>query len=525
MTTTTDFRTVRREQDREDRRATEAARLERERLAGEQRMNLQRLALEAEQARREQDRRDREQAAQVKAEREAAQRAAAAQAKKDRAREKARQAKERRERRIAAVKAVPAWVAEHLDLAAALTVMACSILPALVSQGASLKATGIVHAMGLPGLLLVGLLPVMLECSAWAATAGEAKAMKSGRNPWPYRIAIYTFAGLAAWINWQHGQNVGGRQYGLLLGSVLAASSVVPIVVWQLVQLGRHQEARAALKAARTARRHERAETKKRQELYPDIWHTAQQLRAIAGHGRLSVQEAWQAAYAVHEGAGVDGLPDDLMVLMSSDLLGLRAAAEERLADVLRTLNRARARRLAVSGVASENQSPQSGVSVRHPSAAASAGGGIIPPTHPGNRSLQRAAERARRTASAQAAPSVPPSARPREDTPTRTRKPRPPRPERTLSKGAKNAARETAMASATDAAAAEKKALEDWARETLRTGGTVTWQAVRAEALRRRKETDKKAVEPSRSWSYDRLKAAKATAGMHVVQPGERSA
>jgi hypothetical protein len=522
--TTTDFRTVRREQDREDRRVADAARLERERLAADQQMEIRRLALEATEKQREQDRLDQAQKAKERAEREERKRAADLQAKTQRDREKTRRRKERRERRSAAVKAAPKWVAEHLDLAAALVVMACSIIPALFSQSASLSDTGITASMGWKGSLLVALLPVMLECSAWAATAGEAKALAQGRSPWAYRVAVYVFAGLAAWINWQHGHNAGGAKYGLLLGSVLAASSVIPIAVWQLVQVGRHREVKAKLRAERIARREARRTNRDRRKLYPDIWHTAKQLRAIAGRERLSMEEAWHGAYAVHEGAGPEALPNDLMVLLSAELLGLRAEAEKGLADVLGKLKEARALRLKVSGAAAENVPTRTAESVHKASVKVSADGGVIPPTHPANRSLHRAAQRVRETASAQAAPSVPMSAPAREDKPARTRKPRPPRPERTLSEGAKKAARETALASATDAAAAEKKALEDWAADELRADRKVTWQAVQAETLRRRKETDKKAVQPSRSWSYDRLNAAKKSTGLHLVQ-GERSA
>lgn len=525
MTTTTDFRQVRREQDREDRRAADEARLERERLAADQQIEIQRLALEAEKAEREQDRLDKAQKATEKAEREERKRAADLQAKNQRDREATRRKKERRERRTTAIKATPKWLAEHLDLAAALVVMACSIIPALISQSASLSDTGITAptAMGWTGSLLVALLPVMLECSAWAATAGEAKALSQGRSPWAYRITVYLFASLAGWINWQHGQHVGGETYGLLLGSVLAASSIIPIAVWQLVQLGRHREVKAKLKADRRARREVRRTNKDRKKLYGDIWHTAKQLRAIAGRNRLTMDEAWNAAYAVVEGAGEEALPADLMVLLSAELLGLRAKAEQGLADVLVTLNQARAARLKVSAAATENASAGASGSAQKTSAKVVQDGGITPPTHPANRSLHKAAQRARRTASAQAAPSVPTSAPAREDKPARTRKPRPPRPERTLSKGAKTAARETALASATDAAAAEKASLERWIADELRADRKVTWQAVQAEALRRRKETNKKATQPARSWCYDRLTAAKNSTGLHLV--GERSA
>lgn len=527
----TDFRPPKREsladrraQDREDRR-----------LADETKLEQQRLAQEAEDRRREQDRLDKQadaeqkraekaQAEEQKRERAAAERAAKEKADKERAREKARRQKERRERRTAAVKAAPGWIAEHLDLAAALVVMACSIVPALISQGSSLSVMGLDPWM-------VALLPVMLEASAWAATAGEAKAMAAGRAVWPYRFAVWLFAGFAGAINWAHGYDIGshdGRPYGPQVGAVLAASSIVPIGLWQLVQLGRHREAREKSKADRKKRRDQRKDREARKERYKDVWETALDLRAIAGRQRLSEDDAWQAAWAVWEGASEDALPDDLLTLLSAELLGLRVEAEERLAQVLGDLRDARARRLKASGTATGNESTKTAETVRESSANLSAGGGITPPTRPQEASATGLLDRLGRPISAQVAPSVPPSARTREDTPPRTRTPRPAPPKRTLSKGAKNAARETALKASGTSAADEKKALEEWALDVLRKSGEISWQAIQTEALKRRKETDKKAVQPSRSWSYDRRTAAIKEAkrhGLHLVQPGERSA
>lgn len=514
----TDFRTAKRddraaerEQDRADRRAAEDARLERERLAGMQELEEKRLAQEAEDRRREQERLDREQQRRIENEQKEADRKARAQADKERRREKDRKRRELRERRLALVKAAPGWVSEHLDLAAALTVMACSIVPALISQAGSLSETGIADdtAMGWMGGLLIALLPVMLECSAWAATAGEAKAMKAKRSPWPYRIAIYTFAGLAAWVNYLHGVNVGGEKHGMLLGSILAASSVIPIAVWQLVQVGRHGEYKAQRKADRKARAEHTAWRKRCKKLYPDVWHTAKQLRAIAGPGELTELAAWLAAWAVHEGAGSQGLDQETLTLLSADLLELRVGAEERLAEVLARLDTARTERLKVSVGLGGNAGTGTPEASADGSVKVSANGGTTPPTRSGETSVTGLVDRLGRPlvreVSPQLAPSVPPSARARETAPARTRKARPAPPTRTLSKGAKNAARETAKRSASPAAADEKKALEEWALSRLRTSGEVTWQEIRDEAHTRRKTTDKKAVAPGRSWAYER--------------------
>ncbi|MFI9588274.1 hypothetical protein ACIHCQ_42320 [Streptomyces sp. NPDC052236] len=530
-----DDRAADRTQDREDRRLAEEARLERERLAQEKELERQRLGQEAEDRRRQQDRLDKqaeaerqraaqELAARQKRERDETARQAKATADKERKREKARKAKERRERWTARAKAAPTWLSEHLDLAAALVVMGCSIVPALISQASSLKDTGITSSMGWLGLLLVALLPVMLECSAWAATAGEAKALAAGRSPWPYRIAVYTFAGLASWINYLHGKNVGGEKYGLLLGLVLAASSIIPIAVWQLVQVGRHRDVKAKLKAARKARREERRSNKARQKLYPGVWFTAQQLRAIAGHERLSIQEAWQAAWGVHEGAGEDALPNDLLVLLSAELLGLRVDAEERLAVVLGELNGARDRRLAASG----KQSAATGETVWEGSANASASGVITLPTRPVETSatglLDASGRPLSRMVSPQITPSVPPSARTPETAPARTRGTTPARPRKAPVRKQSMGARKAAAVTAKQASAEENLAIETWIADEIRAGREPNARAVEAETEKRRKEVNKKAAAPGKTWCYDRIISAKKTHGLHVVRD-QRSA
>ncbi|MHA4819428.1 hypothetical protein ACXZ65_34325 [Streptomyces aculeolatus] len=501
MSTISEFRASQ----RQDRVADREQRREDRRLADEAQLERQRLAQEAEDRRREQDRLDREQQAREKLAREESARAAKEKEAKEVKRAKERAAEKRRERRARAVKAAPAWIAEHLDLAGALAVMACSIVPALVSQASSLRDTGIVESMGWLGVLLVALLPVMLECSAWAATAGEAKAMKAKRNPWPYRIAIYSFAGLAAWVNYLHGRHVGGEQYGLLLGSVLAASSIIPIAVWQLVQLGRHREFKEERRAERAARKAAQHVRKQRKRLYPDVWHLAVQLRSIAGVG-LSEDDAFQAAYGVIEGTGVE-LDRDLLMLLSAEQLDLMARSEERLGEVLGRLHTARTRRAAASARLAE-AAPDGAVKT-------STDGALTPSTQTPPASVMGLVDPSGKplvyTQSSQITPSIPPSTRARKTAPAPARKSRPEAPARTLSKGARKSARQTAKEAAKDAAKTERAAVEDWVRGRLATTGEITWQAVRDETHRRRLETDEKAQEPSRAWCYSRITAAKS--------------
>ncbi|MEU5108207.1 hypothetical protein AB0H07_39120 [Streptomyces sp. NPDC021354] len=518
----TDFRTARRQdqestraQDREDRRLD----AELDRVAKEQ-------AREAEAARREQDRKDEaarreqnrldaERNAREEQERKEAARAAKAQAAKESRRERARRRKERRERIAAWANRVPKWLAEHLDLAAALAVMGCSIVPALISQASSLRDTGLVTALGWLGWALIILLPVMLECSAWAATAGEAKALKAGRSPWPYRIAIYLFAGLAAWVNYLHGRNVGGERYGTLLGAVLAASSIVPIAVWQLVQLGRHREYRDRLKAARRTARQARKTRRIRKRKLPAIWATAVRLRAIAGYERLSEEDAWLIAYGVYEGAVTEVLSEDVLGLLSAEMLGSLVDAEGRRSVVLEELTAVRLERQKLSEKASEKGSEESVDESATRSATlptrvfeASSTELVI---RPGNHLL--------RTVSPQINPSVPPPAhtsenapaRTRDTTRTRTRKAPAKGTVRKLSAGARKAAAETAKTASAD----ENAAIEDWVRGELRAGRTVNRKSVEDETVRRRKEIhgQKKAAKlgtPSKTWCYERIARAR---------------
>ncbi|MDH2393393.1 hypothetical protein QCN29_32440 [Streptomyces sp. HNM0663] len=536
----TDFRTAKREdQEARARQAREDEEL-RARLSREEKQQ----AFEQEQARQaaEQEAKDRE-AERIRKERKGkadaelakkqAALAAKVQADKERRREKARRRKERRERFVAQVNAAPKWLAEQLDLAAALAVMACSIAPALISQASSLKDTGLVVSMGWLGWLLVTLLPVMLECSAWAATAGEAKAMKQKRSPWPYRIAVYCFASLAASVNYWHGADIGGKTWGVALGSVLAASSIIPIIVWQLVQLGRHRAYRDEMEDARQARKDAKKTRKVRKKELPKVWETAVRLRAIAGYERLSEEDAWLVAYGVYEGAVSEMLSDELLRLLSADMLGNLVDAEGRRSVVLEELTAVRLERQKLS----ETLSAKAPENDPGRSVDGSAEGAVTLPTRvfegsstglvirPGTHQL--------RTVSPQINTSVPPSAHTSETAPARTRDTSRPRTRkaratnavRKLSPGAKKAAAETAKAASTD----ENAAIEAWVLTEIQAGRIPSRKGVEEETVRRRKDVHgvKAAAKlgvPSKTWCYDRISKAKAARGPRLVSD-QRSA
>ena len=449
--------------------------------------------------------------------------------------DRARARKERQQRRATFVRSVPGWVSEHLDLAAALAVMACSIVPALISQATTLNHMGL-------DLVMVVLLPVMLECSAWAATAAEAKALKANRAAWPYRIAAWLFALLAASINWQTGLSVGGRGNNVRAAMVLAASSIVPVALWQLIQIGRHREAKALQRAERKRLANERRDRRERGKKYPEVWDCAMRLRAIAGHDALTEQKAWLAAYAVFEGAGEDALPPELMVLLSAEMLGIRVQAEELLAVILADYHRARAERLKVTDAGALQTAPEAsaptGETDREPSVYVSADGAVNPPTRdagePVSGLLDRFGNPLYRTVSPQINPFVPPPAPTTAPAPARTpaRTPRT-RVEpagRNLSEGAKKAAAQTAKTFDPD----ESRVLDQWVADQIRAskdGAVPSWKAVLAESMRLRTKANEqlpqrrraKTVQPpSRTWVYERIAAGKkiaANGGLHVVR------
>jgi hypothetical protein len=537
MSSLADFRTERRQDEElKARQAREAKALDvdldlrKQQQGFNQQMQLKQLEIEERERLAEQARKDKEQKDAAELAKKQAAEAAKIQKDKERRKERERLRKLSRERWQRRLNAAPKWLAEHLDLSAALAVMACSIVPALISQASSLNDTGIVEAMGWAGGLLVALLPFMLECSAWAATAGEAKAMKQGRSPWPYRIAVYSFAGLASWVNYLHGRNVGGDRYGVLLGSVLAASSIIPILVWQLVQLGRHIEYRERLRAKRQQRRETRKTRKTRQDEWPQVWKAAVRLRAVAGYERLSEEDAWTIAYGVFEGAGSEALSDEVLALLSAEMLGDLVEAEGRRTVVLEALAEVRLERRKLSEALSQKAADEGSEKGPEESVKESAEGTAILPTRvfeASSSGVVALSEKPRlRTVSSQINPSVPASARTSESAPARTGDTAPARTRRTRAANAVRSlspgARKAASVSAKAYSANENADIEEWIRGELAAGRKVGFKEVADETEKRRQEnlTKKKAAElgrPSKTWVYTRIGNAK--------KPAQRSA
>ncbi|MFI7359790.1 hypothetical protein ACIBTP_38390 [Streptomyces avidinii] len=511
----TDFRTARREdQDAEARRTLEAQKHhdESERLRKQQEFEQAQEAKDRETLRQSKEREAKDQA---RLQEKQAKLDADLQARRERRRERAKRLKERRERLAAWVNAAPKWISEHLDLASALAVMACSIIPALISQASSLHETGLVVRMGLLGWLLVTTLPVMLELSAWAAKAGESKALRQKRSPWPYRIAVYLFASLAAAINYWHGQDIGGETWGVALGSVLAASSIIPIVVFQLVELGHHRERREEMKAERRARKDAATTRKTRQTELPRVWATAVRLRAIAGYQLLSEEQAWHVAYGVYEGAVADELPAGFMRLLSTEMLGNLVEAEERRLEVLAELAALQDTRSEVSAMLSVDGASEG---LEQSAKAASEVLETLPTRSFGefvSGLVDASGAPLVRSGSSQVNPSVPPSASTPKTAPLRRREAAAEGPKRKsvtaplrkLSPAARRAAAETAR----NYDASENAAIEEWICSEIRDGRIPNGSGVVAETMSRRIEVHgAKAKEPSKTWVYDRIASAK---------------
>lgn len=212
-------------------------------------------------------------------------------------------------------------VRDNGDVAATLAVMGCGMIPALVAQERALVGLGM-------GLLLGCLLPVMLELGAWAATAGEARALREHRRVLPYRVAVWAFATLAAGVNLWHGSH----DYGLGGGIVLAASSIAPVALWHMVMAGRHsakaKRTRAEIAAERKARAEAKARAKHlkdRRQHHPKVAALADRLLSAAPYGSLDPEEAWRQAWEATHGATALG--------MTPELYAAAVAARQRLAQ------------------------------------------------------------------------------------------------------------------------------------------------------------------------------------------------
>ncbi|MFF4746810.1 hypothetical protein [Streptomyces sp. NPDC001268] len=226
----------------------------------------------------------------------------------------ARDADKRRKKRErkAAWKQRADWVATNTDLAAALAVMVAGMIPAFYFQLDALMGAGVFAG-------LAGLLAFMLEAGAWAATAGEVKALKAGRTVLPYRIAVWTFTTAAASINFAH-----GWQTAWWLGLVLAASSVVPVALFHMVMAGRHK-AKPKTADAKARRKHHKGRKRK----FKDVATRQKEILLAAPFGTITPEAAWAQAWWDKKGAPLT---------VTADVIADRLDAE---ADVSYVLDRA----------------------------------------------------------------------------------------------------------------------------------------------------------------------------------------
>ncbi|MEK9524034.1 hypothetical protein MIU24_32375 [Streptomyces venezuelae] len=219
-----------------------------------------------------------------------AQSAALKQQREEQAAREAEKRRKKRERKAAWKQRVD-WVAVNTDLAAALAVMVAGMIPAFYFQLDALMGAGVFAG-------LAALLAFMLEAGAWAATAGEVKALKAGRAVWPYRVAIWTFTTAAASINFAH-----GLETAWWLGAILAASSVVPVALFHMVMAGRHK-AKPKDATAKARAQHE----KRRRRDHKKVHALAKTLVSAAPYGELQFEEAFASAWEILYGTRTLGM-------------------------------------------------------------------------------------------------------------------------------------------------------------------------------------------------------------------------
>lgn len=253
-------------------------------------------------------------------------------ARDERANREAEKRRKKRDRK-AAWKARADWVAVNTDLAAALAVMVAGMIPAFYFQLDALMGAGVFAG-------LASLLAFMLEAGAWAATAGEVKAMKASRAVWPYRIAIWSFTTAAASINFSH-----GLEKAWWLGGILAASSIVPVALFHMVMAGRHVAKPKAGPEVKGRAKHE----KRRRKHHRPVADLADRMVSAAEFDTLTFEEAFAAAWAIIHGTSKPGMTPELhaVATRSQDRLArslelskgsaksIRAALLERLTDPL----------------------------------------------------------------------------------------------------------------------------------------------------------------------------------------------
>lgn len=194
------------------------------------------------------------------------------------------------------------WARDNGDVAAVQLVMAASMVPALAGQEASLRRMG-------ENLVFASLLAMMLELATWAATAGEARALRQNRNATPFRIAVWVFALVAGSVNYLNGV----AEHSATLGLVRAMSSIAPVALWHVVMASRHSAKARRTKAERRAARAAEKHASQRSKHHKDVHAVFERVMSAAAYGSLSAEQAWQIAWEYVHGVKVPGVTADLM--------------------------------------------------------------------------------------------------------------------------------------------------------------------------------------------------------------------
>ncbi|MGK4586034.1 DUF2637 domain-containing protein [Kitasatospora sp. HPMI-4] len=199
---------------------------------------------------------------------------------------------ERAERRAKAL----GWLKAHPADAFVALVMACSVVPAVISQVGALTSAKV-------EFVLAALFATMLEGGAWAVTFMGQQAEAAGRPTGKYRTSTWLLASIAAGVNFWHGLD----GHPVWVAAVMGASSLFAVGIWDLRTHGGHGRTKADRKREKEREEH----AKRRRELHQEVADVAEEIKAASPFGVLDDEAAFAAAWTVVHG-GEQGMTVEL---------------------------------------------------------------------------------------------------------------------------------------------------------------------------------------------------------------------
>lgn len=203
-----------------------------------------------------------------------------------------------------------AWFAERRALFLTLVVIASSMGIAWPAQATYFVGAG----MGLLGLAV----PLVVEGPQWLSAVLTARAVKSKAPTWPFQLATWLFADVAASINYAH-----GALHSRLLGVIYALASLTGMIAWELYVLS----AKAHVSGRTVA---DRRRDFGRRISFRKEFKAAVRLRRAMPH--LDPERAWEMAWRLMH-AAPPGLTAEMLqaqnaaIQMVTEASGTAAAA------------------------------------------------------------------------------------------------------------------------------------------------------------------------------------------------------